>query len=43
MSLLDARGGYLYEHKPSLFPEGEITDTELILWGMYYERKRIEK
>ena len=39
MSLLDIRGGFLYEHKPSIFPEGEITETELILWELYYHEK----
>lgn len=39
MTLLDVRGGYLYEHKPSLFPEGEISGCELLLWEMYYYEK----
>jgi len=39
MALLDLRGGYLYQHKPSLFPSGEITQVELALWEMYYGEK----
>jgi len=40
MALLDLRGGYLYEHKQSLFPGGEITGTELVLWELYYYEKK---
>lgn len=40
MSLLDIRGGYLYQHQPSLFPEGQITQTELALWELYYHDKQ---
>ena len=39
MALLDLRGGYLYQHKPSLFPGGEITPTEIALWDLYYGDK----
>jgi hypothetical protein len=39
MALLDLRGGYLYQHKQSLFPGGEITGTELVLWELYYHDK----
>jgi len=39
MALLELRGGYLYEHKQSLFPCGEITGTELVLWELYYHDK----
>jgi hypothetical protein len=38
------RGGFLYEHLPSLFPEGEFTEVELALWELYYhELKQAEK
>ena len=43
MSLLDLRGGFLYQHKQSLFPEGEVTGTELLLWEMYYREKEARK
>lgn len=39
MALLELRGGYLYEHKRSLFPEGEVTETELLLWEWHYHEK----
>lgn len=39
MSLLELRGGYLYEHQRSLFPEGEITGTELLLWELHYKER----
>lgn len=39
MALLDLRGGYLYQHKASLFPSGEITGTEQLLWELYYTEK----
>lgn len=41
MTLLDLRGGYLYQHKPSLFPGGEITGTEIVLWELYYREKNL--
>lgn len=40
MALLDLRGGYLYQHKPSLLPGGEITGTEMALWELYYQDKK---
>lgn len=45
MALLDLRGGFLYQHKPSLFPDGEITEIEMALWELYYHEKnqRIKK
>lgn len=39
MALLELRGGYLYQHKPSLFPGGELTGTELLLWEIYYHER----
>jgi len=39
MALLDLRGGFIYQHKPSIFPEGELTDTEALLWELYYREK----
>jgi len=43
MCLLELRGGYLYQHKPSLFPEGEITGTELLLWELHYRERNRER
>lgn len=42
MQLLDMRGGYLYEHRPDVIPQGFLTDDELSLWSAYYERKARE-
>lgn len=39
MSLLDLRGGYLYQHRPDHFPEGFLTDVEFELWCIYYQQK----
>lgn len=40
MSLLHARGGYLYEHRPDVIPQGFITDEELALWSAWYEMRK---
>jgi hypothetical protein len=41
MRLLDMRGGgFLFEACPSLFPEGELTETEVVLWELYYSEKQ---
>jgi hypothetical protein len=39
LSLAEAKGGYLFQLRPDLFPEGYVTDTELALWGLHYEAK----
>jgi len=33
------RGGFLYQHRPDLFPQGFLTLDELTLWSMWYENK----
>jgi hypothetical protein len=33
------RGGFLYQHRPDLFPQGWLTQDELVLWSLYYESK----
>lgn len=43
MTLLSARGGYLYQHRPDLFPQGFLTDEELALWAAYYEQRNAER
>lgn len=40
MRLLELRGGYLYQHRPDIVPEGYMTDDELMLWSAYYEAKQ---
>jgi hypothetical protein len=42
MHLIESRGGFLYEHRPDLFPQGFLTDAELALWAVHYERKAAE-
>lgn len=42
MRLLEMRGGYLYQHRPDLIPQGFVTDEELAMWAAYYERKAAE-
>lgn len=37
MALCYSRGRFLYEARPDLFPEGRVTTTEIVLWGMYYD------
>ena len=37
--LCDARGRFLFELRPDLFPEGGMTDVERELWDKYYEDK----
>jgi hypothetical protein len=39
MRLLEMRGGFLYQHRPDVIPQGFLTDDELALWSAYYERK----
>jgi hypothetical protein len=33
------KGGYLFESRPDLFPEGYLTQTEISLWALYYDNK----
>jgi hypothetical protein len=37
MTLCYDRGRFLYEVRPDIFPEGYLTDTEIALWGEYYD------
>lgn len=37
MALISQRGGYLYQHRPDLFPQGFLTQEELSLWAAYME------
>jgi hypothetical protein len=43
MRLLELRGGYLYQHRPDVIPQGYVTDEELALWSAYYERRQQEQ
>ena len=42
MALLDLRGGgrFLFEVCPREFPEGQLTETETLLWELYYRDKQ---
>jgi hypothetical protein len=42
MRLLEMRGGFLYQHRPDLIPQGFVTDEEIAMWAAYYERKAAE-
>jgi len=37
--MCDLRGKFLFEVCPSLFPEGELTSTEVMLWEVFYIEK----
>jgi len=36
------RGGYLYQHRPDIIPQGYLTDEELAIWAVYYEQRKNE-
>lgn len=42
MRLLEMRGGYLYQHRPDIVPQGFVTDEELALWTAYLEQRNAE-
>lgn len=33
------RAGMLWQHRPELFPEGRLTDTELVLWSKFHAER----
>jgi len=41
MMLAERQGAFLFQIRPDLFPHGFLTQTELELWGIYYEDKRL--
>jgi hypothetical protein len=43
MAVLEARGGYLYQHRPDLFPHGYLTMEEMSLWAAYTEIRNAER
>ena len=43
MRLIEVRGGFLHEHRPDVIPQGFVTDEELALWAVFYERREHEK
>lgn len=36
------RGGYLYQHRPDVMPQGFLTDEEVGLWAAFWEIKQRE-
>jgi hypothetical protein len=42
MQLCEQRGGFLYQHRPDVIPQGFLTEEEVGLWSAYYERKAAE-
>ena len=42
MRIAEQRGGYLYEVRPDVIPQGWMTGEELALWAAYYERRAKE-
>lgn len=40
--MIDKRGGFLYQHRPDLIPQGFVTEEEVTLWCAYYERRKTE-
>lgn len=42
MAMLDYRasGRFLFEVCPDMFPEGQLTETEILLWELYYIEKQ---
>lgn len=43
MQMLELRGGYLYQHRPDVIPQGRLTDEEVALWDAYYQKRAAEK
>ena len=39
LSLCHAKGRFLFEVIPDVFPEGRLTEPELILWGRFLEHR----
>jgi len=43
MRIAEQRGGYLYQLRPDVIPQGWMTDEELALWVAFYETRAKEK
>jgi hypothetical protein len=41
--MLHLRGGYLYEHRPDVIPQGFVTEEELALWAAWYEQRAAQR
>ena len=42
MRIAEQRGGYLYQIRPDVIPQGWMTEEELMLWTAYYELRAAE-
>jgi hypothetical protein len=42
MRIAEQRGGYLYQVRPDVIPQGWMTNEELALWAAFYERRAKE-
>ena len=42
MRIAEQRGGYLHQCRPDVIPQGWLTDEELALWEVFYERRAAE-
>lgn len=42
MAMIDKRGGFLYQHRPDIFPFDHVTEEETALWAAFYERRNAE-
>jgi hypothetical protein len=42
MRIAEQRGGYLYQLRPDVIPQGWMTEWELSLWTAFYERRAAE-
>ena len=43
MTLIEQRGGFLYQHRPDVIPQGFMTEEELAFWVVYMERRQREQ
>jgi hypothetical protein len=41
--MLEMRGGYLYQHRPDVIPQGRLTDEEVCLWAAFRSRRDKEE
>lgn len=38
--MADIKRVFLFQVRPDLFPEGYLTDAEILLWSKYYDNKK---
>jgi hypothetical protein len=43
LTLCNARGRFLFEVRPDIFPENMMTRTELELWSLFFEDREKRK